>query len=39
MTAELLPMVCEHALRDACMATNPREMTAATIAAVLHKAM
>ncbi len=39
MTEKLVPVVCENALRDACMATNPRETTAAVIATVLHKAM
>lgn len=39
MTEELLPLVCENALRDACMATNPREMTVEAIAEVLYKAM
>lgn len=35
----MIPTLSEHAMRDACMATNPREATSAEIAALFYAAM
>lgn len=37
--AELIPRLSENALRDACMATNPRPASAADIARLFHAAL
>lgn len=36
---EMIPVLCENAMRDACMATNPREPTHEEIAELLRAAM
>lgn len=36
---EMIPALCDNAMRDACMATNPREASVEEIAALFYAAM
>jgi alcohol dehydrogenase class IV len=39
VTQSMIPSLCENAMRDACMATNPREPSLEEVAELLHAAI